>query len=218
MEAMQTEMLARHESLPGARALSKAARRREKMVIFQAGVDTEKTRLATLSLSLTELVELFHCGNFFTELAAAHWVLMRNQTESEAVMATMLAGLSHPKWKVRRTCVDFMDHFGDQRCVEPLLRALKDPKEHVRRLALHSLCCQACKVCPLQGDFVPALAEVAEHDRSNRARRIATGTLGNFLHDARALATLQRLAEDGRDGVVAARAQASLTRLATSTG
>jgi HEAT repeat protein len=127
-------------------------------------------------------------------------------------MAAMLAGLSHPRWKVRRTCADFMDHFGDQRCVEHLLRALKDPKENVRRLALHSLSCQTCKTCPLNGDFVPPLAEMAQSDRSARARRIATATLGNYLHDSRAIAVLERLAEDVHDSVVAARARASLER------
>jgi hypothetical protein len=53
---------------------SEAQQRREKMTRFNAQVDAEKERLSILALSLTELIDLFHCGNFFTELAAAHWV------------------------------------------------------------------------------------------------------------------------------------------------
>jgi HEAT repeat protein len=127
-------------------------------------------------------------------------------------MAALLTGLQHPKWKVRRTCADFMDHWGDQRCVEPLLRALQDPKENVRRLALHSISCQQCKVTPLRGDFVPALIQLATTDRSTRTRRIATGTLGNYLHDERAIATLHLLLEKDRDSVVASRAREALDR------
>ncbi len=195
---------------------SKAHMRRQKMAVFGASVDAEKERLGGLNLSLAELVDMFHCGNFFTELAAAHWVLRWRDRDPEAVMAAMLDGLSHPRWKVRRTCADYMDHWGDQRCVEPLLLALKDPKEHVRRLALHSLSCQQCKAHRLEGDWVPHLIEMATHDRSARVRRIATGTLGAFLGDERAIAALTELAEDTKDAVVAARARASLDRLAVA--
>lgn len=195
---------------------SKVQLRREKMARFNAQVSAERERLRTLDLPLAELVERLHCGNFFTELAAMHWVMVRNETEREAVMAAMLAGLSHPRWKVRRTCADYMDHFGDQRCVDPLLRALNDPREAVRRLALHSLICQQCKTCPLSGDFLPHLIMRADTDRSSRVRQIATGALGDYLHDQRAVAALQRLSAEDADAVVVARARAALTRLAAS--
>ena len=193
--------------------VTKKQLRREKMALWNAQVEAEKTRLLGLGLPVKELIDRFHCGNFFTELAAAQIVYAREKHE---VMEEVLAGLRHPSWKVRRTCADFMDHWGDGRCVEPLIRALRDPKEHVRRLALHSLTCQQCKECPLEGDFVPPLVERALTDRSRRVRRIATGTLGNFLYDERAVDALRHLAVHAEDAVVVARARGALDRLLAS--
>lgn len=186
---------------------TKAQRRRETMARFTQEVEDAKRQLAERGLSVAELIEQFHCGDFPTELAAAQLVYARNRDD---VMGDVLAGLNHPEWKVRRMCADFLDHWADHRSVEPLLRALRDPHENVRRLALHSLTCQQCKTCPLEGDFVPPLVEVALTDRSARVRRIATNILAKFMQDARVVDALVRLADNDADAAVVRRAQAAL--------
>ena len=187
--------------------ITKRELKREKMQRFTEQVETERQRLE--GLDTRELIEHFSCGSFPVELAAAYVVHARGKA---AAMDEVLAGLNHPKWKVRRTCANFMDHWGDSRCVEPLVNALRDPKEHVRRLALHSLTCQECKECPLEGDFVEPLVERALTDRSMRVRRIATGALGNFTHDERALIALRQILSLDQDPVLVARAQSALDR------
>jgi hypothetical protein len=116
--------------------VSKAQLRREKMQVFNRRVQEERERLLNQNLGAQELVELFDYGNFFIELAASGLLLEKGKA---AGMEVVLKGLEHPQWKVRRTCADFLDHWGDQRCIAPLSRLLRDPKENVRRLALHSL-------------------------------------------------------------------------------
>ena len=179
------------------------------MAVFNAHVQAEEQRLRLLDLTPQVLVDLFDCGNFYTELAASHLLLERGKA---AGMNAVLAGLDHPKWKVRRTCADFLDHWGDQRCIEPLTRLLRDPKENVRRLALHSLMCQECKACPLEGDFVEPLIERALTDRSLRVRRIATGALGNLVADTRARMALHQIVTQEQDPVLRLRARSALER------
>lgn len=188
---------------------TKAQLRREKMQIFNARVHAERERLAALNLTAQELVEHFDCGCFFTELAASSLLLERGKATG---MDVVLQGLEHLKWKVRRTCADFLDHWGDQRCVTPLTRLLRDPKENVRRLALHSLLCQQCKECPLEGDFAPAIVNCALHDKSLRVRRIAVGALGGMSADARIRHALQVILEQETDAVLVTRARHSLHR------
>ena len=54
---------------------TKAQMRREKMQVFNGQVQEERVRLAMLNLGAQELVELFDCGCFFTELAASGLLL-----------------------------------------------------------------------------------------------------------------------------------------------
>lgn len=188
--------------------VSKAQLRREKMQVFNGHLQEERGRLLNQNLSAQDLVELFDCGNFFTELAASGLLLEQGKATG---MEVVLKGLEHPRWKVRRTCADFLDHWGDQRCIAPLTRLLRDPKENVRRLALHSLLCQQCKECPLEGDFSGPVVECALHDRSLRVRRIAVGALGGLPPDARIRETLQIITEKETDSVLVSRARHSLS-------
>jgi HEAT repeat protein len=187
--------------------MTKAQQRRAKMQVFKGHVQAERDRLTAQNLSAQELVELFECGNFFTELAASGLLLERGKP---AGMEAVLRGLEHPKWKVRRTCADFLDHWGDQSCIQPLTRLLQDPIENVRRLALHSLLCQACKECPLEGDFTEPVVDRALHDKSLRVRRIAVGALGGLPSNARIREALQILLEQETDTVLVSRARHSL--------
>jgi HEAT repeat protein len=189
--------------------VTKAQRRRETMQKFNRQVQEKREWLEARNLGAQELVELFDCGNFFTELAASGLLLERGKA---AGIEAVLQGLEHPQWKVRRTCADFLDHWGDQSCIAPLTRLLHDPKENVRRLALHSLLCQTCKECPLEGDFTGPVVDCALHDKSLRVRRIAVGALGGLMPDARIQEALQIIVEQDTDPVVTSRARQVLDR------
>ena len=45
-----------------------------------------------------------------------------------AVLNAMKQGFAHGDWRVRRECVEYMDHHADESCVRGLLKALKDTK------------------------------------------------------------------------------------------
>jgi HEAT repeats len=113
----------------------------------------------------------------------------------------LLLGLEHERPKVRADCAGALDHFADERCAEPLMRLLSDPTPKVRRMALHSLSCDACKLVPLEvaGDMVARLIEVTLHDSSIRVRRAAIGNLGASCADPRALKVLEEIVSSESD-------------------
>jgi HEAT repeat protein len=128
-----------------------------------------------------------------------------------ASVPALLAGLSHPEDKIRATCALLLDHVADDRCVEPLLRAIRhDPLEAVRRCALHSLVCDGCKSCPLTVDIVGALIEVAQTDRSLAVRRRAVFYLSMQRADPRIIPFLQDLMARATDPVLLRRAANAL--------
>ncbi|PWT72590.1 MAG: hypothetical protein C5B60_09410 [Chloroflexi bacterium] len=114
----------------------------------------------------------------------------------EAGLAAAIWGLSHPSVRVRRGCAGFMDHHATDACFA-LLRhvALHDPAPSVRRMAVHSATCQECKPCPLTGDRVGLLVEVALSDSNRRVRLHALWGL-HQLRDARAKAAAEALLRD----------------------
>ena len=69
----------------------------------------------------------------------------------DEVIALIVKGLDHANAKVRYECAHLLDSFGDDRCVQTLVRLLEDPVPWVRAIALHALVCDACKLTPLEG-------------------------------------------------------------------
>lgn len=129
-------------------------------------------------------------------------------------MEALIAGLGHENWRIRKSCAALMDHISDERCAEPLARALEDPIADVRRHALHSIVCDQCKTVPLDVDTVGLVAKRALEDTSVRVRRKATTTLGLLpVLDSRLKDTLERLRTDD-DAEVRRRADWSLGRIA----
>src|SRR5712691_3769212 len=89
----------------------------------------------------------------------------------EAGIAAVIWGLTQPDMRVRRGCAAFLDHHGTDACFAPLRQvALHDPAPSVRRMAVHSATCQECKPCPLTGDLVGLLVEVALSETNRRVR------------------------------------------------
>jgi HEAT repeat protein len=107
----------------------------------------------------------------------------------------LLEGLKHVEPRVRYNCAAALDHLADERCTGPLRQLLNDPIARVRRAALHSLSCDACKVSPLpnRDALTDKVIEMALNDPSIRVRRVAAGTLAESC-DARTLPVLQTLA------------------------
>lgn len=125
-------------------------------------------------------------------------------------LADLQAGMNHANVRVRRACVDLMDHLADDTCLPPLAEALRDPNPGVRRGALHSLTCQACKPSPLLGDRLAPLIERALTDPDRRVRQVATGALADFADDPRARQALLTLATNDKDAITRKRAEAAL--------
>ncbi len=114
----------------------------------------------------------------------------------EAGIAAAIWGLSHPNVRVRRGCAGFMDHHGTDACFAPLRQvALHDPAPSIRRMAVHSASCQECKQCPLTGDLVGLLVEVALSDTNRRVRLNAIWGL-HQPPDVRAVAALESILRD----------------------
>ncbi len=125
---------------------------------------------------------------------------MAQQAETALVRAgqagidAVLGCLAHPNMRVRRGCAEFMDHHGTDACFAPLQwTALHDPAPSVRRVAVHSASCQRCKSCPLTGDLVGLLVQVALLDTNRRVREQAIGGLRYQPQDPRAVAALEKI-------------------------
>lgn len=141
-------------------------------------------------LPLTYAVELLGDRDW-RQVAAATQLLLEAGDEG---WNPLLDGMNHPSPRVRRGCADFMDHYGDQRCVDALRRLARyDPVPNVRRSAVHSLGCQRCKSCPLEFDGVGFLAERALYDENDTVRCEAVSALRWQPQDARAASALHTL-------------------------
>jgi len=131
----------------------------------------------------------------------------------KAAIGALLGGLTHPDPKVRAACALLLDHVADDRCIGPLLQAMRhDPHEAVRRCAMHALVCDGCKECPLNTDVVGALIESARTDRSRAVRRRAVFYLSQQPLDARTGPALEALLAGESDVIVRKRAQGALTK------
>jgi hypothetical protein len=126
----------------------------------------------------------------------------------------LLEGLSSASARVRYDCAHALDHFADERCVVPLRRLLDDPVPRVRRMALHVLSCDACKLHPLpeDDDLVALVIDRALADPSINVRRHATVALGGCHRDARADRVLEALAGEATDAAIRREARQALRR------
>jgi hypothetical protein len=136
----------------------------------------------------------------------ATWAL---QQAGPAVIPTLLMGLNHPHTRVRRACVDIIDHGGyggDARCVTALLPLLSDPVPHIRRAVWHTLFCERCQngtkcdipiAVPL--DRVALLVEIGLNDPNPKLRHQLVGDLAGFLSDPRARRALEQLMDTETD-------------------
>jgi hypothetical protein len=122
-------------------------------------------------------------------------LVSRDDPDYTLLIDRLIAGLRHDSPKVRYRCAGALDHFGDARCIAPLRALVADPVPRVRRMALHALSCEACKLAPFHddADLVGLLTDYALHDLSINVRRHATYGLASRRDDPRAAAVLEQL-------------------------
>lgn len=133
----------------------------------------------------------------------AIWAL---QQAGPGAIPALLAGLvaAHPR--VRRNCVDIIDHGGyggDARCVEALLPLLYDPVPHIRRAVWHTLFCERCvdaSKCAVptrtELDQVALLIEIGLNDPNPKLRGQLIDELRQRASDPRASLALEKLAQE----------------------
>jgi len=146
--------------------------------------------------------------------------------EQAAIVDALLVGLRHPDARIRFDCAHALDHYADDRCAEPLHLLLADPVPRVRRMALHSLSCDACKVSPLPTsanvgneagadggpDLAALIVTLALSDPSVNVRRHATSALAACCGDPRALDALRMLVATERDPAILREARWALRK------
>jgi len=120
------------------------------------------------------------------------------------VVDTLVLGLEHPRATVRYRCADALDHFGDERCFDPLRRLVTDPVPRVRRAALHALSCDACKLMPWPRDcdVIALCIDRALNDTSINVRRHAASELDRYGDDPRVMEALKLLAKRESDPAI----------------
>ncbi|MCL4860760.1 MAG: hypothetical protein KJZ93_15195 [Caldilineaceae bacterium] len=131
----------------------------------------------------------------------AIWALQR---AGPGAIPALLAGLTAAHPRVRRNCVDIIDHGGyggDARCVEALLPLLHDPVPHIRRAVWHTLFCERCvdaSKCEVpmhtELDQVALLIEIGLNDPNPKLRGQLIDELRQQAADPRARLALEKLA------------------------
>ncbi|MGO8946571.1 MAG: HEAT repeat domain-containing protein [Ktedonobacterales bacterium] len=125
----------------------------------------------------------------------------------------LLEGLKSAHPRVRYDCAHALDHFADDRCVGPLRQLVDDPVPRVRRMALHVLSCDVCKLAPLPADddLVALVIDRALADPSIQVRRHATVALGGH-RDTRVEQVLETLATQETDPAIRREARQAVRR------
>ena len=116
-------------------------------------------------------------------------------------LSAVLRGLDHAEPRVRKRCLDFLDHHADELCIDDLRRlALDDPVPQVRRFAVHALSCIRCKTRPLETDLIEFLTSIAVRtDENVKVRREAIIQLNHQAQNPQAIAALKLILEQESD-------------------
>ena len=120
------------------------------------------------------------------------------------IAAMQQAALHHPNARVRRDCLNTLDHHANDSSADVFRQALRDPVPRVRAIALHGLACERCRTGELcASEVVPALIAVLEEDPSPKVRHSAVGILLRLSsRDARAPEAIIRAAREDVDPLV----------------
>ncbi len=125
--------------------------------------------------------------------------MIRRDHEEDSKIERLISRLSSPDIDTRRSAALALDHESDPNAMIHLKRLADDKSSSVRRVALHSISCAACKEEPIPYDVIPVLIKSAESDTSIRVRRVATHLLGNQQTDLRAREVLRKILQTASD-------------------
>jgi len=147
----------------------------------------------------------------------AIWAL---QQAGPIAIPVLLVGLQYPHTKVRRSCVDIIDHGGyggDARCSEALLPLLRDRIPHIRRAVWHTLFCERCRdesKCEIglsvELDQVALLIAIGVDDPNLKLRRQRVADLCQQMADPRVRPALEQILLAETDSEILAVTQRAL--------
>ena len=155
----------------------------------QAAAADLQEQLRGKSLTAEQLVELLGARHRIVHWAANGALL----DQGPAIMDAVLAGFNSPIARIRGYCAAFMDHMGDDRCIEPLIALTYDPVPRVRREAIHSLLCDRCKSAPLNVNLVSRIIEILLTEEDVKIRSQAVHGLSLQPYDERVQPVLEPL-------------------------
>ncbi len=120
------------------------------------------------------------------------------------IEAIQVAARHHPNARVRRDCLNTLDHCDNDGSAKVYCDALGDPVARVRVVALHGLGCERCRDSELcVPDVVPVLLGVLEHDPSPKVRHDCVRILLRLSsRDDRAGEAIRRAALEDDDDLV----------------
>lgn len=166
--------------------------------------------------TLTELVE----ETLAPDLSIAEPARRALQIAGPVAIPILLKGLTDANARVRRNCVDMIDHGGysrDRRCVEALLPMIHDPAARVRRSVWHTLFCEDCpdsSQCEIVWsgdlDLLALVQEVGLSDPDFKVRRLIVKELGKQMSDPRVGPLLERVMHEETDTETRVKAQQAL--------
>ncbi|MBV7334129.1 HEAT repeat domain-containing protein [Chloroflexi bacterium TSY] len=165
---------------------------------------------------LTKLVE----QTLAPDLAVSEPARRALQIAGPVAIPILLKGLTDTNARVRRNCVDMIDHGGyshDTRCVEALLPMIHDPVARVRRSVWHTLFCEDCpdsSQCEIPWsddlDLITLAREVGLNDPNLKVRQLIVKELAKQMPDPRVDPLLEKVMQEETDAETRAKAQQAL--------
>ena len=138
------------------------------------------------------------------QLGATELRATRVKLSDELTALVQRGAKEHPNARVRRECLNVLDHHANDESSDVFRAALFDPVPHVRVIALHGLACERCRAGELGASAVVTdLIEVLDGDPNPKVRHAAVLVIARFIgRDARVVDALTRVAGADTDPLV----------------
>jgi HEAT repeat protein len=166
-----------------------------RLKVFVEAKMTKQAKPAALTKELLEyaVADPQQLGRRFAQMPLHEILAVRTyalETNTISILIDgLLKGCTHLEARVRFDCATALDHMADERCIPVLKQLLQDPVPKVRRAAIHSISCEACKVSKFNNqddDLIAIFIQMVLHDSSPRVQMAAIGALTQTCTDARA--------------------------------
>lgn len=150
-------------------------------------------------------VEAWHSAGAFLKRFYSATPKQKSRLVKKAPLAHLQAAALHARDPYdRRECLFFLDHFANEASAAVFAKALHDPVDFVRIVALHSIACESCRTTELcAADVVLDVVAVLEGDPNPDLRTKAIPTLLRLAdRDRRAREAVERAAQHEPDEIV----------------